>query len=184
MENMDHDKVLIRMDGSRRLTTRNRRFVKQILSPPDLPEQDVPSVPVQDVPSVPVQRHGSSPVVDSADKSPIAQHIPENSDNVDRVVDIERYQSGSDSGACDEGDGIIDVANDDITKNVQPQPQSPVSSGSILQPTVGRPKRDRKPNVKYSSEEYELASVSASKRKLVLSGMFVKQGRLKNRGRC
>ena len=30
VENMDHDKVLVRMDGSRRLTTRNRRFVKKI----------------------------------------------------------------------------------------------------------------------------------------------------------
>ena len=117
MENMDHDKVLVRMDGSRRLTTRNRRFVKQILSPPDLPDQDVPSVPVQ--------RHDSSPVVDSADKSPIAQPILENSDNVDRLVDIERYQSG----ACDEGDGITNVANDDIAKNVQPQ--SPVPSSSL-----------------------------------------------------
>ena len=117
-------------------------------------------------------------MVDSADKSHIAQPIPEYSDNVDRVVDIERYQSG----ACDEGDGLINVANDDIAKNVQPQ--SPNPSGSLLQPTAGRPKRDRKPNVKYSAEEYELASVSASNRKLVLSGVFVKRDRLKNRGRC
>merc|ERR1711954_472751 len=39
VENMDHDKVLVRMDGSRRLTTRNRRFVKKIISPRDLPDQ-------------------------------------------------------------------------------------------------------------------------------------------------
>merc|ERR1711942_90788 len=48
VENMDHDKVLVRMDGSRRLTTRNRRFVKKIISPQDLPDQIVvqdPSVP-------------------------------------------------------------------------------------------------------------------------------------------
>ena len=49
---------------------------------------------------------------------------------------------------------------------------------------VGRPKRDRRPNVRYSAEEYDLASVSASKRRLVLSGVYVKQGRLKDRGRC
>ena len=76
------------------------------------------------------------------------------------------------------------MANDDMARNVQPQPQSPVPSSSMLQPTVGRPKRDRKPNVRYSAEEYDLASVSASKRKLVLSGVFVKQGRLKKGGRC
>ena len=46
---MDHDKVLIKMDGSRRLTTRNRRFVKKIISPQDLPDQVVvldPPVPI------------------------------------------------------------------------------------------------------------------------------------------
>ena len=40
---MDHDKVLVRMDGSRRRTTRNRRFVKKIISPQDLPDQNVVS---------------------------------------------------------------------------------------------------------------------------------------------
>ena len=96
------------------------------------------------------------------------------------MVDIERNQSGP----CDEGDGIINVTNDDIAKTVQPEPQSPVPSGSMMQPTVGRPKRDRKPNVKYSAEEYDLDSVSASKRRLLLSGLYVKQGRPKDRGRC
>merc|ERR1712115_654443 len=49
VDNMDHDKVLVKMDGSRRLTTRNRRFVKKIISPQDLPDQNMiqdPSVPV------------------------------------------------------------------------------------------------------------------------------------------
>ena len=43
MENMDHDKVLVRLDGSRRLTTRNRRFVRKIVTPPDI--RDVELVP-------------------------------------------------------------------------------------------------------------------------------------------
>ena len=49
-------------------------------------------------------------------------------------------------------------------------------------PSVGRPKRDRRPNVKYNSEEYDLPSVSASKKRLLLSGLCVKQGRPKTRG--
>ena len=177
MENMDHDKVLVRMDGSRRLTTRNRRFVKQILSPPDLPNLDVPSAHMQ--------RHGSSPVVDSVDEVPTAQSTPETSDNAGQLADIGHYQSGAD----DVVDGIITgVVNDDrtqdndITSNVQPQ--SPVPSGSMLQPTVGRPKRDRRPNVKYSAEEYDLAKLSASKKGLLLSGLYVKQGRPKDSRRC
>ena len=43
MENMDHDKVLVRLDGSRRLTTRNRRFVRKIVTPSDI--RDVELVP-------------------------------------------------------------------------------------------------------------------------------------------
>ena len=35
VENKEYDKVLIKLDGSGRLTTRNRRFVKKIVSPPD-----------------------------------------------------------------------------------------------------------------------------------------------------
>merc|ERR1711954_478947 len=66
VENMDHDKVLVGMDGSRRLTTRNRRFLKKIISPQDLPEQNVlqvPSVPVMlddanEVPTVHLEDEG------------------------------------------------------------------------------------------------------------------------------
>ena len=41
VENQDYDKVLVKLDGSGRLTTRNRRFVKKIISPPDLAQTDV-----------------------------------------------------------------------------------------------------------------------------------------------
>ena len=179
LENMDHDKVLVRMDGSRRLTTRNRRFVRQILSPPDLPNLDVPSAHVQ--------RHSPSPVVDGVDKVPTAQSTTETSDNVGHLVDMEQDQWG----ANDVGDGIIDdVGNDDRSQDndkdeqMQAHSQLPELSGSVSQPTVGRPKREKRPNVRYSAEEYDLAAVSASTAGLVLSGLYVQRGRLKNRGRC
>ena len=41
VENQEYDKVLVKLDGSGRLTTRNRRFVKKIVSPPDLAQTDV-----------------------------------------------------------------------------------------------------------------------------------------------
>ena len=46
LDNMKHDKVLIRLDGSRRLTTRKRQFVKQIVPPvvSDVPSASVPVV--------------------------------------------------------------------------------------------------------------------------------------------
>ena len=60
---------------------------------------------------------------------------------------------------------------------------SPIQTGILLQLAVGRPQRDRKPNVRYSAEEYDLAKLSASKKGLLLSGLYVKQVRPKDRGR-
>ena len=153
--------------------------MRQILSPPDLPNLDVPSAHVQ--------RHSPSPVVDGVDKVPTAQSTTEASDNVGHLVDMEQDQWG----ANDVGDGIIDdVGNDgrsqdnDKEGQMQPLSQLPELSGSVSQPTVGRPKREKRPNVRYSAEEYDLATVSASTAGLVLSGLYVQRGRLKNRGRC
>ena len=81
------------------------------------------------------------------------------------------------------GDGahcIDNVLHDDEGLNVQLP--SPVSSGSDI-PSVDRPKRVRRPNVKYGSEEYDLSAVSAYK-SLVLSGVYVKKGRPMDRKRC
>ena len=175
VENMDHDKVLVRMDGSRRLTTRNRRFVKQILSPPDLPDLDVPSGPVQG--------QVSSPVVDSVDEAPTTQ-LADMSDNTSSLGGLQQgtsqYQSDTGIEMIDDGaPGVDSVQNDEVGLGVQPL--SPVPSGGE---TVGRPKRDRRPNVRYRSDEYDLSSVSASKKCLLLSGLYVKQWRPRNRGRC
>ena len=176
MENMDYDKVLVRMDGSRRLTTRNRRFVKQILSPVDLPNLDVSTGPVQ--------RNDPSPVVDSVDKVPAPQPITETSDDVGQLNDIDQYRSGAGEvgdgtiGGVDNDDGFL---NNDTETNVQSE--SPIQTGSMLQPAVGRPQRDRKQNVRYSAEEYDLAKLSAFGKGLLLSGLYVKQVRPKDRGR-
>ena len=61
--------------------------------------------------------------------------------------------------------------------------ESPIQTGSMLQPAVGRPQRDRKQNVRYSAEEYDLAKLSAFGKGLLLSGLYVKQVRPKDRGR-
>ena len=44
VENMDYDKVLVKLDGSGRLTSRNIKNVKKIVSPPDEPMEVVPVV--------------------------------------------------------------------------------------------------------------------------------------------
>ena len=44
VENMDYDKVLVKLDGSGRLTSRNIKNVTKIVSPPDEPMEVVPVV--------------------------------------------------------------------------------------------------------------------------------------------
>ena len=149
--------------------------MKQILSPADLPDLDLPSGPVQ--------RQDSSPVVDSVDKVLTTQSA-DTSDNTSRLVGMQQgtsqYQSNTGVEMINDGAPDIDsVQNDEMGQEVQPL--SPVPSCGE---TVGRPQRNRRPNVKYRSDEYDLSSVSASKECLLLSGLYVKQGRPRNRGRC
>ena len=173
VENKYHDKVLIRMEGSRRLTTRNRKFVKKIVSPRDLPE-------LVDIPSSPVQVHGSSSgVTKLADK--VSTCHEDTSDDVSNLAGIEQPQSGTDDEIFNEGE------NDDNPQasgtDTDGQVQLPVPSGNMMEPTVGRPMRNRRPNVRYNAEEFDLSGVSAYKKNLLISGLNVKQGRRKDRGK-
>ena len=61
-------------------------------------------------------------------------------------------------------------------------PSSPVPSGTDI-PAVERPKRNKRPNVKYSSEEYDLSAVSAVKKGLCLSGLYITQCKPRTRGK-
>ena len=169
---MDHGKVLVRMDGSRRLTTRNRRFVRKILSPPDLPDQDM-----QSVPSSPVQKNTSVPAVGAIeDEAPMAHVDADILDDTSGSVGRQQYEVEN------REEMINDGVQDDVWGS-DVQPPLPVQSGTDLLPAGGRPKREKRPNVKYSSEEYDLSKVSASKTNLVLSGLYVQQCRPRHRWR-
>ena len=182
VDNLDHDKVLVRMDGSRRLTTRNRRFVRKILSPPDMPDQTLPDIPLH-----PEQGAIPGPVVRT-----VIDDVPTDVVDADTPGDtgglVEVQQGGgqcqSETGGemVDDGvHGIDGVQHDERGWDVQQVLPEP-SSREI--PSVGRPKRDRRPNVRYKSEEYDLSAVSATRNGLLLSGVHVKQGRPKDRKRC
>ena len=175
VENQDHDKVIIRMDGSRRLTTRNRMFVKQILSPPDLPE-------MVDIPCSPVQKHGPSSVVGTVANEVSTTQCHDNTPrDVSNLAGTEQFPSWAD----DEVNG--EVADDDSSQandmETYGQLQSPAPSGNMIQPAVGRPTRASKPNVRFNAAEYDLSEVSAYKKNLLISEIHVKQGTQKNRGK-
>ena len=90
-----------------------------------------------------------------------------------------------------EAETVGEIREDGVLNGVQyeavgsdEQPLLPVQSGSEMMPTVGqRPKREKRPNVKYSSEEYDLSKVSAAKTQLMLSGLYMQQCRPRHRGR-
>ena len=138
VENMEHDKVLVRMDGSRRLTTRNRRFVKKIVSPQDLPEQDE----YEDVPKA-------------------QEHVGDMD-----VIDHQVEHHGTGQGQTETADSDISGGSDNdevaLTENTRDavQPTEVVRPG----PSSGRPQRTRRPNVRYSQQEYDLSKVSIGSR--------------------
>ena len=162
VENMDHDKVRVRLDGSRKLTTRNRKFVKKIVSPPDLPCQDSP-----DFPSSPMDDGlGLSTSVDGTVK------VDEGEDELqqDRAV---HGDAGTDLGGDDDVDILTRVADDNRNESI---PAAPVMSSS---PIINRPRREKKPNIKYSSAEYDLSAVSAGEKKVWLFGLHIRKPEIK-----
>ena len=153
MDNQEYDKVLVKLDGSGRLTTRNRRFVKKIVSPPDPAQTGVPHAqsvdPVNDDDAIPASSGDIVP-------GPI---IESGMVTTDMSVDQVRHDNQG-----DEVGGIIQNEVSDIVSN-----DDPVQNG--------RPKRNRKQNVKYSSQEYDLSNISIhpGTPNLKLSSIYVQQ---------
>ena len=168
VDNMDHDKVLVKMDGSRRLTTRNRRFVKKIISPQDLPDQNVLQVP-----SVPV-------MLDDADEVPTAQvHLEDEGDGVGEQSEVQQ-QGMRHYEAVQNGGEILHQEQSHLAGNHDmPVAENRVENNLTRSPV--RPQRTRKPNVRYNQEEYDLSNISAHIKQAGLSGMSVKQVSTKDR---
>ena len=162
VENKEYDKVLIKLDGSGRLTTRNRRFVKKIVSPPDpvqtgvsqaqqvVHESEDDVIPDRGVDVIP----GPPPVVESG--------IVEKDMSDDQM----RHNSQGDEV------GDIGIIENEVTDNIITN-ENPVLNG--------RPKRERKQNVRYSSQEYDLSAVTMNpgSPKLKLSSIYVQSKLMK-----
>ena len=158
VENMDHDKVRVRLDGSRKLTTRNRQFVKKIVSPPDLPCQGSPDFPI-------------SSMDDGLGLSTPVNGTVKVDEGEDELQQDQAAHDGAGMDLCgDENvDMMTEVADDDQNKNI---PAAPVMSNS---PIINRPRREKKPNIKYSSAEYDLSALSAGEQKVWLFGLHIRK---------
>ena len=151
---------MVKLDGSGRLTTRNRRFVRKIVSPPDLAQTSVP----QAQSGVPVSEDDD--VIPDGGGDIIPGHNIESGMVENDVTDDQiRHDSQGDEG--------IGFVENEVTDNTVTN-EDPV--------LISRPKRDRKQNVRYSSHEYDLSSVSMNPgtAKLKLSSIYVqpKSGKL------
>ena len=157
---MDHDKGRVRLDGSRKLTIRNRKFVKKIVSPPDLPCQGSQDIPIGSV----GDGLGLSVPSDGAVK------VNEWEDGIQQDQDQAVHDDAHVVLCGDEDVNILPrVSGQDQCENIPDEP-------AFVSPTINRPRRERKPNIKYSSEEYDLSAVSAMNRKVLLFGMNVIHG--------
>ena len=162
VENKDHDKVCVRLDGSRRLTNRNRRFVRRIVSPRDLPMQETPDR-VHMLPevglSLPGEGDGTLHLDDAGHDGP-----PEDPD----AVVVEQPAIPDLPVAEWVHDAVLDHPDETNAKETE-----------VVEPSNVRPKRVRQQNMKYDPEVYDLSMMTGTKGRCVIkmSGVHVMQMR-------
>ena len=141
MENKPHSQVLVRVDGSRKATLRNRKYVKQIVPP----VSQQPTTP----PRVPAPAQVLEPV------------LPDSSD---------QYRQYDDEVAAIDAGPSVDIPGDDMYQTSSAAPPTPViapvpipvpSPASAPVTTTTRPRREVKPNRKYDPEVYDLSKTDA-----------------------
>ena len=156
LENKPHLQVVIRVDGSRRVTTRNRRFVRP-LNPVLRMEANPKPVMRKKKKSNPVMRKEKKREV-PVHKAPVHEASIHEAPSVDGDLDTPRdLQVGADDRHVPTGEVVHkkpDRRPDVIEAPLEaaqhiPDPVQLVEKGS-------RPKRSPKPNKKYSLEMYDL----------------------------
>ena len=156
VENLDHDKVLVKLDGSGRLTTRNRQFVKRIVSAPDQPVEVLSvlrkSQGIRDDSRVDLlpEEEGAGQLISGAGDPVLAREVEQLDDEGPQGPAAgHEVVEGWDEASV--GEGVVPVGPAEV----------PDQAG---QPAEGRPVRARKPNVRYSAEEYDLSQISGTGR--------------------
>ena len=173
LENQPHSKVVIRVDGSRRITTRNRRFVRQLnpalrmgASPKSVMRKEKKSNPVS-------RKERKNQVPDHEDPihevptADVHQDHPRDDVGADLSANDGRSDRGN-PGSCPEADYNCvpaDVRVDDDYEGTQQVIEAPPEMNNHIPDPVlnveggSRPKRSPKPNHKYSPEIYDLSYV-------------------------
>ena len=146
-----HNQVNVMMDGSRKVSLRNRQFVRKINVPmpvsgvkpsqfSDAQSDEVDDVHHPDEGTVGID-HGEHQLLDNTDRA-------DTFDNDEGIL-VEDQVAGQDRVEIDDGGGRV-------------------ADGAVDQPPVVRSKRTRKPNSKYDPAIFDLDSVEI--RGIPLSG--------------
>ena len=165
VENLDHDKVRVRLDGSRRLTVRNRRFVKKIVSPSDLPLNEE----INDSLSSDKISCSGGPIYGET-----VRHQIDSPQVIEGNLQVDDDQNGVGVDIKVPVEGVAYGGDDDTDVQLQVSSQKSDDDGIINQsPVIDRPRRQKRPNVRYSELEYYLSSVAAPKKRFQLAGLYI-----------
>ena len=149
-----HNQVNVMMDGSRRVSLRNRQFVRKI------------NVPMPVSAAKPSQFSDTQ----SCDVDDVHHHRGDEGTGVVDHGEPEQLQDSTDRAGTNDNDAGI-LADDQVTGQVRVEIDDDggrVADEPVDQPHTVRSKRTRKPNSKYDPAVFDLDSVEI--RKIPLSG--------------
>ena len=167
MECDKFDQYVVKMDGTGRLTRRNRKFLRR-LTP--LPKHPLPQVEVSSQPPLPTAL-AQAPAV-----SPVPPVVPQATLQREDVVEIPQMPQPHYTPPREHQPNYTLPREDEITHplpdhNTPQEPQShctphrdeevAIPPGPLPGAELGaRPQRARKPNVRYNSDEWDLGPVT------------------------
>ena len=157
IENKPNSKVVIRVDGSRRITVRNRRFVKPI---GDVQKHKLysPGLPMH-----PTERDGL--VREHHHERPETYTAPpsQNTAITEEVPEVAHDSVETDNREMMTNDALPVVQEDLADNNKDSVDRTPTTAPRETS-SCDRPKRSRKPNQIYNPEEYDLSTVQVKLR--------------------
>ena len=159
IENKPNNKVMIRVDGSRRVTLRNRRFVRPMetnlrKTPDQTPARKKPPTPTPTRQEQPRETLPSCPRIDveNVTKAPAEVRREHNDDRFEEVHDTEDVHNE------------VDIRQDNAAIIQDDRQIEAAIEVKDLNEGLTRPRRVIKPNSRYSSEDYDLDYVKGTQK--------------------
>ena len=147
MECKDYDQYVVKVDGTGRLTLRNRKFLR-LLTP--IPKRTAPTDQNRNLPIITFKMPNSYDAPE--DSTPSYPTVPDMDSHADQQPDI----SGPDAPLPAMSHSSPVPAS---PARCTPPPTQTPSHCTPATPTQQRPQRIRKPNVKYSGDDWDLSTV-------------------------